>query len=527
MSLRPYQQKALDQLYEWFRANPTGHPCLVMPTGSGKSHIIAALCKDALKYPDTRILMLTHVKELISQNAEKLLSLWGDAPLGIYSAGLNSKEIKDITFGGIQSLLTKAADIGHVALVIVDEAHLISHKSEGGYRNLIDELTEINPNLRVVGLTASPWRLGHGEITDGDALFDGLIEPVTVMELVKGGYLSPLKSKYTQKRLSTDGVKKRGGEYIESELQAAVDIDDQNKAVVEEIVARAEDRKSWLLFCTGVEHSHHIADELRERGIVTETVTGKTPTKERDRILADFKSGKVQAVTNANVLTTGFDAPNTDLVAFLRPTMSPTLYVQMAGRGMRVKDHTDHCLILDFAGLVSTHGAITDVKPPAKKGEGNGEPPIKMCDECFELVHASVKVCPECGFKFPEPPPEQVKLHNDDIMGLAPKTMEVSDWEWSIHVGKKSGLEMFMIRYYGSLHNPPVNEYLVVKNAGWAGERARVTFAQIAQDCNATIVMTLPTMQDAVERLNKATPPNEIDYKMDGKYPRILTRSWR
>jgi len=524
--LRPYQQAALDQLYGWFRSNPTGHPCLVLPTGSGKSHIIAALCKDALtQWPDTRILMLTHVKELIEQNAEKLLSHWPDAPLGIYSAGLKSKEIKSITFGGIQSLRTKSADIGHVSLIIVDEAHLISHKAEGGYRRLIAELTQINPSLRVVGLTATPWRLGHGKISDGDALFDDLIEPVTIMELIKDGYLAPLRSKSTQKKLSTAGVHKRGGEYIESELQKAVDKDDQNRAIVAEIISRAEDRKSWLLFCTGVLHSHHIADELRAHGIVAETITGHTPANERDRILSAFKAGEIQAVTNANVLTTGFDAPNIDLIAFLRPTMSPTLYVQMAGRGMRIKDHTDHCLVLDFAGLVSAHGAITDVQPPSKKGNGDGECPVKVCDECYELVHLSVKVCPCCGFEFPPPKPKPIKLHDDDIMGGI-KTMPVSSWNWSIHVGKKSGLEMFMVRYYGSLHKPPVNEYLVVNNEGYAGERARITFAQITQDCHATIAMTLPTMQDAVDRMNRAAPPAELDYKMDGKYPRILKRSW-
>ena len=197
--LREYQQRTIDQLYAWFEAGNEGNPCLVLPTGSGKSHIIAALCKDALQsWPETRILMLTHVKELIAQNAEKMRQHWPNAPMGIYSAGLNRKELGEpITFAGIQSVRTKAKQIGHVDLVIIDEAHLVSHKDEGGYRTLLADLRAINGNLRIIGLTASPYRLGHGYITDKPAIFDALIEPVSIEELIFKGYLSTLRSKLT------------------------------------------------------------------------------------------------------------------------------------------------------------------------------------------------------------------------------------------------------------------------------------------------------------------------------------------
>ena len=140
--LRDYQQRTIDQLYAWFEAGNQGNPCLVLPTGSGKSHIVAALCKDVLQnWPETRILMLTHVRELIEQNAEKMRLHWPSAPLGIYSAGLRQKELAEpITFGGIQSLRTKAKEIGHCDIVIIDECHLVSHKDEGGYRALLDGL---------------------------------------------------------------------------------------------------------------------------------------------------------------------------------------------------------------------------------------------------------------------------------------------------------------------------------------------------------------------------------------------------
>lgn len=184
--LRDYQQRTLDQLYAWFEADNKGNPCIVMPTGSGKSHIVAALCKDAIQnWPETCVLMLTHVKELIEQNAEKMQQYWPDAPMGIYSAGMKQKKLGNpITFGGIQSLRNKAGEIGHVDLIIIDEAHLVNHKETGGYRKLVRDLKQINPELRVVGLTATPYRLGHGMITDKPAIFSDLLEPIGIEELI-------------------------------------------------------------------------------------------------------------------------------------------------------------------------------------------------------------------------------------------------------------------------------------------------------------------------------------------------------
>ena len=149
--LRDYQQRAIDQLYAWFDTHASGNPCIEMPTGSGKSHIVAALCKDALQnWPETRVLMLTHVKELIEQNAEKMQLYWPDAPLGIYSASIGSKKLDDITFAGIQSIYSQGQKIGHIDLVIIDEAHLVNHAATGMYRTLIDSLTAINPAIRIL-----------------------------------------------------------------------------------------------------------------------------------------------------------------------------------------------------------------------------------------------------------------------------------------------------------------------------------------------------------------------------------------
>ncbi|MEG2189025.1 MAG: DEAD/DEAH box helicase, partial [Christensenella sp.] len=396
MALRDYQQRAITLFYNWLSSH-AGNPCIVMSTGSGKSHVIAELCKDILtSYPQSKILVLSHVKELLAQDAEKIQLAWGDtAPLGIYSAGIGRKELGySITVAGIQSVRDKSEALGFIDLVIVDEAHLISHKAEGGYRNLLDGLKTINPALRIVGLTATPYRLGHGLISENGAIFDDLIEPVKIEELIVRGFLTPLRSKLTQAALAVDGVGKRGGEFIESELQAKVNNEDDNERIVAEVIARSEGRNAWLFFCTGVAHACAMRDVLLSHGISAAAILGKTPKDERSRLISDFKSGALKALTNADVLTTGFDYPGIDLIAMCRPTMSPGLYIQMAGRGMRIAPGKEDCLVLDFAGNVKRHGPVTDVQPPKHKGAGTGEAPVKICDECAELVHASVKVCP-------------------------------------------------------------------------------------------------------------------------------------
>lgn len=529
MKLRDYQQRTLDKLYEWFADGHVGNPCVVLPTGSGKSHVIAALCKNAVQqWPDTRILMLTHVKELTEQNAEKMRQHWKGAPMGIYSSSMGKRQLGEpITFAGIQSVRNKSRKLGHVDLCVIDECHLVSHKDEGGYRTLITELLIVNPAMRVVGLTATPYRLGHGLITDKPALFDHLIEPVGIEELIAKGHLATLRSKVTRLKLDTSWVKKRGGEFIESDLQSAVDTDDQNQSVVREVIARGEDRKAWLFFCTGVAHAHHVADTLVANGIAAECVTGETSKKDRERIIDDFRSGKLRALTNSNVLTTGFDYPDIDLIAMMRPTMSPGLYVQMAGRGMRIKSHTGHCLVLDFAGVVETHGPITAIKIPKKGWSGEGEAPVKLCDGCGELCAISVSVCPECGAPFPEPNKEKLKLRNDDIMGIEGSDMSVSSWSWRKHVSRASGNEMLAVSYYGDLSDAPIVEYLPVLNEGYAGNTSRsLLMSLVEKSCARMRESDLFWLDDAVQALNLATPPACIEYKKDGKFHRVINRSW-
>lgn len=523
IQLRDYQTRTVEHLYAWLENNP-GNPCVVLPTGAGKSVIVAHVCRDLLtNYPGMRVLMLTHVKELIEQNSSKMRAMWPGAPMGVYSAGLRRRELGEpITFAGIQSVRTRAAQLGVIDVLLIDECHLVNHAEEGGYRQLIAALKAINPHMRVIGLTATPWRLGHGYITDKPAIFDDLIEPVTIEELIEKGHLAPLRSKLTGFQYDLSRVHMRGGEYVESELQSAVDSYDSNDAIANEIINRAGDRRSWLLFCTGVDHAQNMADVLMSKGIRAACITGETAPGMRKTILDSFKSGALRAVTNANVLTTGFDFPGIDLIGMLRPTKSPSLYVQMSGRGLRVKPHTDHCLVLDFAGVVSEHGPITGVRVPKKGTDGEGEAPAKSCPMCGEIVLASARVCPACGHPF-EIQREPVKLHQEDIMGRdRSETEPVISWRWK-QQQSKSGFPMLVVDYYTPTLT--ISEYLCVRHGGYAQDKAERLLSSICKRAGAALP-SLESLPTAADYMTRVSAPTEITYEKDGNFFKVTKRQW-
>lgn len=419
-TLRPYQRESIDSVYDYWR-EVGGNPLVVLPTGTGKSGVAGTLTRELIdNYGDMRILNVTHVAELVEQNHKELIGMWPWAPAGIYSAGLGMRDLRaQILFAGIQSIHTRVQRLGQVDLLMVDEAHLIPRKSNTMYGRFIAGLREANPDMRLIGLTATPFRLDSGMLHEGeDAMFDDIAYEYGIREAIDDGYLKPLVSKATATALDTTGVAKRGGEFVAGALQEAVDKADLNRGIVDDIVRFGHNRRSWLVFAAGVEHAAHLRDEIRSRGYSAEMVDGSTPTHERRRIIEAFKDYRLKALVNCGVLTTGFNHPGVDLIAAARPTESTGLYVQIAGRGTRPVYARGHdlstrdarlaaiaagpcpnCLFLDFGGLVRRHGPIDLVKPK-KPGKGGGDAPVKTCPECFSLVHASAMQCPDCGHEW-------------------------------------------------------------------------------------------------------------------------------
>jgi DNA repair protein RadD len=553
---RPYQTEAVESIWNYFRSGNIGNPVVAMPTGTGKSIVIARFCQSALTaWPQTKILVLTHVKELIQQNYEKMMMLWAFAPAGIYSAGLNRKDLgAAITFAGIASVAKIWAMFGKVDLIIVDEAHLVSPTDATMYRAFIAGLKSINPHLKVIGLTATPWRLGHGRITDPvevkgklePALFTDVCFDITGLEafnrLIAEGYLCPLVPRRTRTLLDVSGVHMRGGEFIESELQAAVDQDHITEAALREAIEIGHDRKKWLIFASGTDHADHIAEMLTSFGVPCGSVHSKRAG--RDETIRDFKAGRLRAVVNNNVLTTGFDDPEIDMIVVLRPTASAVLWVQMLGRGTRPLyapgfDLTDlggrlsaiaaggkhNCLVLDYAGNTKKLGPINDPVVPRRKGEKGGTAPVKCCDVCETWNHASVKYCGGqpiksdmgCGHEFTFMTKLQMAAASEDLIkGDLPvvEVLKVDHITYSRHE-KVGSAPMMKVSYFCGIK--AYDEYVLIEHADWGGRKARKWWKERS-------LMPFPESTDtALMMAPHLAPATHLRVWLNKKYPEIMS----
>lgn len=449
MQLRPYQRESIDALYEHWQEGG-GNGLIVIPTGGGKSLIIATLLREIMTtWPLMRVGMVTHSKELISQNFSELIKVWPQAPAGIYSAGIGRRDTRHpILFCGVQSVWNKTDLIGRFDLLLIDEAHLISRSASTMYGKFLDALKQRQPDLRIVGLTATPYRLDSGRLDKGpDRLFDKIVYEANVADLIADGYLSPLISKATHAEISTEGVHRRGGEFIPGELEAAAMAGDLVERAAAEIVARGATRRAWLAFCTGVDHATAVRDAIRRHGISAEAIDGGMPAKERDGIIQSFRHGGIRCLTSVNVLSIGFNVPHVDMVALLRPTESTGLYIQQVGRGFRRAPGKENALILDFAGNVRKHGPVDAVLTPGRpKGSGEGreaeaEVRAKACPNCETLVPNRVMLCPDCGHEWHAEPKHDVRPADVDILSGRTKDGWVPVRDVTYYQHRKRGVE--------------------------------------------------------------------------------------
>ncbi len=426
---RDYQKEAVNSIFNYFMnvRDPSRNPVVAMPTGTGKSVVIAMFLYRMFQfYSNQRAMVLTHVQELIEQDYGKLVTLWPDAPVGVYSSGLKRKDtFAPITFGGIASVVKNIAVFKKIDIVIVDEAHLVSVKESTMYQRVIGMLRAVNPNIRVIGFTATPWRLGHGQIIDPyedrngkiyNPLFTDFCFDITNMasfnRLVEEGYLSLLVSPRPDTQLDVSGVHMSGGDYIQGELERAVNIDAINKRAIEEAMDLASRRNHWLTFAAGIQHAIALDEILNDVGMRSVVLHSKLAPEDRRKAISGYKAGYYKVLVNNNMLTTGFDFPGIDTILCLRPTQSTPLWVQILGRGTRPvyaegfdlttkegrleaihEGGKENCLVLDYASNVRKLGPINDPVVPKQRGKGGGDAPIKQCPVCDCWVHASLRFC--------------------------------------------------------------------------------------------------------------------------------------
>lgn len=391
--LRPYQQDAVDATLNHFRKSNES-AVIVLPTGAGKSLVIAELAGLARR----KILVLTHVKELVEQNVEKFRQ-YGDQQgikAGVYSAGLKTKQTEfQVTFASVQSVVRNLSQFATAySLVVIDECHRVAELGEDGkgsqYGQIIAQLHQHNNQLKILGLTATPYRMGLGWIyqyhyrgikrSDSPVPFSTCIYELPLALMIKQGYLTPPKlidapvAQYDFSSLSSNN----NGLYPEQEVNALlVKYPRVTQAIIEQVVELAEQRQGVMIFAATVKHAKEICGYLPENE--TALVTGATDLMVRANLISQFKRRELKYLVNVSVLTTGFDAPHVDLIAILRPTESVSLYQQIVGRGLRLCDNKKDCLVIDYAGngINIFHPEIGQKKPNSK-----AEPVQVFCPAC-------------------------------------------------------------------------------------------------------------------------------------------------
>jgi DNA repair protein RadD len=365
LTLRDYQQSASDAM---IRELANGkNPLCVLPTGSGKSLVLSDVIRRV--YPD-QVLVLSHVKELLQQDADKLARMAPDIPQAFFVAGLGEKNAKaPVVFGSVQSVYRNLnLFTTRRALVAVDEAHLCPRKADAMYGAIFSHFAA-SPRG---GFTATPSRMDSGSLVDGDnAWFDSIAIDVPVKELIERGFLVPLSGVIEQQQADLAGVQKSMGDFAQGQAEQAVIRTLSLPEAVGSMKKHAAGRKSWLVFAAGIEHAEKVLAELRAQGVRSEMITSENSGEDRQRILDEFRAGEFQALVNVGVLTTGFDAPRTDCIVSLRPTQSKVLWQQMLGRGMRLFDQKHNCLLLDYVGNLDRMGGVDVVE--SIKDFRNGE----------------------------------------------------------------------------------------------------------------------------------------------------------
>lgn len=537
-TLRPYQERAVGELYEWMNRHIQDHknPIVNMCVGAGKSIVIAELCKRAIsEFPQTRIVMCVASRELCQQNLEKLIALWPDAPAGVCSAALGKKDIESqIIFATIGSIAKHAIDLGRVDLIIVDECHNINTEQSGMYRNFIADCEKYNGGkILVVGFTGTPFR-GNGvhlhDPNNNNRLFDSIATTVSMDELLESGHLSKLVVQDdTPTLVDTSSVKVQAGDYVISEISDLMNDDVVTDLATTDIIAKGANRKKWLTFCVTVEHAENVLASFIKKGINANMITAKTPKKERTAIINQYKKGDLRCLVNIATLTTGFDAPETDLIALLRPTKSPVLYVQIAGRGMRIAPGKENCLWLDYTSTTGELGAVNKIRGrKSTKSKGDLGAPQRECPECNNYMPISFKECIECGYQFPlnESPKHDASSSMAEILaGFKPPEKEwkdVSYVTYAKHVKRSTGSCSLRVDYHIGNIGSVISEYIALESeSAFAIRQAHQWWlkrftGQHDFDC-------IPdTVDQALININSLATPSKILVQKDGKYWKVI-----
>ena len=487
MILREYQSRAVSDLFAWWTKHQEDHdiPLLVLPTAAGKSVICAEIVRqmwDQWPLFHPRTVVLVPSKELAEQNAAKLRALLPHTiSVGYVSASLGTKKYNaDVIVATIGSIHKAAHLLGNIKAVVIDEAHLVSQKASdaGMYRTFLSKLGELC-EFRTVGMTATPFRGNGVWLTDGDEpLFTGIASRVSMRELLNAKFIAPLvpPTKHIETRIDASHVGISNGDYKVGELSR--EVEKYLAKVAIEATRIASERKKWIAFTPSVANAESLSDKLNKRGIVSAVVCGETPKQEREDLIRQFKNHQIHCLVTVLALSVGFDVPDVDCIIWCRPTKSPVLYVQGMGRGTRIADGKDDCLVLDFTDTVERLGPVDTIQGRAKKRSGPQEAPYSICPDCGERNAPAALVCIYCQGQIreeEEAAPMDAKVSLAALLSSASEIGEliwhdVTRVDYAIH-RKEGKPDSLRVDYFSGLLRT-ASEWVCFDHHGYAKEKA-------------------------------------------------------
>lgn len=460
MILRPYQIDTLDVLHDAIQDRDI--LLLQAATGAGKTAMIVRMIQRYFNSDSSRtFLIVMHKQELIQQfmaSFKKFTSI-PVADIGIACKGLSSKVVTDrrITIASVQTLVNQLNVYGGADLVVVDETHRIGHDDNSQYKVLLNKLREYKPDHKVIGVTATAYRLGHGMIygdeckAGRDNFFPDLTHRVLYSDLVRDGYLMPLKGFVacdgdTAEELSNATM--TSGEY--NMLDAGRIMTRHISSAVDAFEKYGADHKSVAVFACTIDHATRLSEEFSSRGHSACVIHSKLSAIERDYNLKEWQSGRIKIAVSINVLVEGFDHPGLSCLVMCRPTKSPVVFVQAIGRVLRVHEEKSESLLIDLTSNVMEFGLDLDnPRFTIPSGmDGKGEAPVKICPgnnedgtACGMSLHPATMVCHYCGYEYPvvemEASVSKMKEVNFNGEEEPPEWYDVMGMSTSIHTSKE------------------------------------------------------------------------------------------
>lgn len=485
-----------------------GNPILQLPTGAGKSIIIADIARRCYeRWGGIKILVLAHRAKLVEQDADKFKKLGIDP--SIYCAELKRKEVGQFTLGTILSVARHADDFKDFHLVIVDEVQMVNNESEGSYRKFLAALT----NAKVVGLSATPFRLKGGACYGPDRLFNRLSYKIGFADLVKQGYLTPPINYDANGDDKFDDMKITGGDYNKEDMNYHF-----NKIVgkcCEDLVKRMRDRHYVLVFACSITHANAIVQRLTELGEQARVYHSELSLEEDKEVIRSFENREFKYLVSIDKLGVGFDAPFVDGLALMRPTMSRALAIQQLGRGSRLYEGKTNFLVADYAGNIRRHNLLSpddydvpyeSITKPKRRG---GEPPSKICPACQAVCHPRTTTC-VCGYKFP---PKLATIADMEQKAEESK-MPIQNWYATVEHNDKHNYVKLMI---GDLYRArPV--FFFPEDKGFAKTKTLLKWYEIFDDYGFKLPYNIDCAKLALYLNKMAGYFTEAVFTKDGKY---------